>query len=57
MAISEFTRAIGVNPNYTNAYWMRGYSYEKLSQYYTAITDYTKAVLTAEPVPELVGLT
>ena len=44
MAISEFTKAIGVNPNYTNAYWMRGYSYEKLGQEQNVITDYTKAI-------------
>jgi len=44
MAISEFTNAIGVNPNYTYAYWMRGYSYAELGQDQNAINDYNNAI-------------
>jgi uncharacterized repeat protein (TIGR02543 family) len=44
LAIGEYTRAIGVNPNYTKAYWRRGYSYSKLDQNQNAITDYTKVI-------------
>jgi tetratricopeptide (TPR) repeat protein len=44
MAVGEYTRAIGVNPNYTDAYFKRGYSYEKLDQDQNAISDYNKAI-------------
>jgi hypothetical protein len=44
MAVGEYTRAIGVNPNYTDAYFKRGYSYEKLDQDQNAISDYDKAI-------------
>ena len=44
MAIGEYTRAIGVNPNYTNAYFKRGYSYGELDQHQNAINDYTKVI-------------
>ena len=44
MAVGEFTNAIQVNPNYSNAYWYRGLSYVNLGQYQTAINDYTKAI-------------
>jgi lipoprotein NlpI len=44
MAVGEFTNAIQVNPNYTNAYWYRGVAYKKLEQYQNATDDYTKAI-------------
>ena len=44
MAIGEYTKAIGVNPNYKNAYFFRGYSYEKIDQDQNAINDYNKAI-------------
>jgi tetratricopeptide (TPR) repeat protein len=44
MAVEEFTNAIQAKPNYSNTYWYRGNSYEKLGQDQNAINDYTKAI-------------
>jgi tetratricopeptide (TPR) repeat protein len=43
-AISDFTIAIELNPNYTNAYYNRGLSKAKLEDYKAAIVDYNKAI-------------
>ena len=43
-AISDFTIAIELNPNYAMAYNNRGYSKSILEDYNGAIADYTKAI-------------
>ena len=45
MAISEYTKAIGMNPDYyTDAYWSRGRAYIEIGQFLLALTDFTKAI-------------
>ena len=44
LALDEFTTAIRLNPNYTYAYWYRGYAYYELGQYQRAIEDFDKAI-------------
>jgi tetratricopeptide (TPR) repeat protein len=39
-ALEEFTKAIGVNPNYVEAYFARGYTYSKLKDKESAKADY-----------------
>ncbi|MCE3226950.1 MAG: Tetratricopeptide 1 repeat-containing protein [Bacteroidetes bacterium] len=39
-ALDYFTRAIGVNPNYVEAYFARGYTYTKLKDKVAAKADY-----------------
>ena len=43
-AISDFTKAIEINPNYTSAYYNRGLGYASLKDYTEAISDFTKAI-------------
>ena len=43
-AISDFTKAIEIDPNYAKAYYNRGWNKAKLKDYYGAISDYTKAI-------------
>ena len=43
-AISDFTKAIEIDPNYKEAYYNRGWNKYKLNDYYGAISDYTKAI-------------
>ncbi|HEY6626494.1 MAG TPA: tetratricopeptide repeat protein [Ignavibacteriaceae bacterium] len=43
-AISEYVKAIEVNPNYEVAYNNRGMSYYNQGEYERAISDYTKAI-------------
>jgi len=43
-AISDFTRAIELNPRYANAYYNRGIAYDDKGQYDRAISDYTRAI-------------
>lgn len=43
-AISEFTRAIEINPNDADAYNDRGFTYYKQGNFPQAISDYTKAI-------------
>ncbi len=45
-AISDYTKAIEINPNYTDAYYNRGNTYEKQGNLTQAISDYTKAIET-----------
>ena len=45
-AISDYTKAIEINPNYTEAYYNRGNTYEKQGNLTQAISDYTKAIET-----------
>ena len=43
-AISDFTKAIEIDPRYAEAYNNRGIAYGKKGQYDRAISDYTKAL-------------
>ena len=43
-AISDYTKAIEIDPNDLDAYINRGISKRKLKDYYGAISDYTKAI-------------
>jgi hypothetical protein len=44
MDVREITNAIQVNPNYSNAFWYEGSSYNELGQYQNAIHDYGKTI-------------
>jgi tetratricopeptide (TPR) repeat protein len=44
MAIGEYTRAIGRDSQFRNAYFYRAYSYSELGQDQNAIEDYTTAI-------------
>jgi tetratricopeptide (TPR) repeat protein len=44
-AISQFTSAIGLNPNYNEAYYMRGVSYEMISEFQKAADDFNRAIV------------
>ena len=54
-AISDYTKAIEINPNYSIAYFNRGCVKSKLKDYYGAISDYNKAIETAEAIANIVG--
>ena len=43
-AISDYTKAIEINPNYVDAYFNRGISKAELKDYSGAISDYNKAI-------------
>ena len=43
-AISDYTRAIEIKPNYPEAYLNRGLSKARLEDYKAAIVDYNKAI-------------
>ena len=43
-AISDYTKAIEIDPNDSQAYYNRGWNKGKLKDYYGAISDYTKAI-------------
>ncbi len=43
-AISDFTKAIEINPQHADAYYNRGNAKHKLEDYDGAISDYTKAI-------------
>ena len=43
-AISDYTKAIEINPQYESAYYNRGNAKEDLEDYYGAISDYEKAI-------------
>ena len=43
-AISDYTKAIDIDPNYSIAYFNRGFVKSKLKDYYGAISDYNKAI-------------
>jgi len=45
-AISDYTKAIEINPIFTEAYYNRGNTYEKQGNLTQAISDYTKAIET-----------
>lgn len=42
--ISDFTKAIEINPNYAKAYYNRGVIYKYLEEYLKAIADFTKYI-------------
>ena len=43
-AISDFDRAIEIQPKYAKAYFIRGLTYSKKGQYEKAISDFNKAI-------------
>ncbi len=43
-AISDYTKALEINPRYALAYYNRGIAYKNKAQYDQAISDYTKAL-------------
>ena len=43
-AISEYNKAIEINPNYDSAYANRGATKMNLKNYYGALSDYNKAI-------------
>jgi len=43
-AIKFYTKAIEIEPKYTNCYYNRGFSYAKLNDHMNAITDYRKFI-------------
>lgn len=43
-AISEFTRVIQMNPNYSGAYYWRGNAYHRTGKLQQAVSDYLKAM-------------
>ena len=43
-AISDFNKAIDVNPEFVVAYLNRGFSYSRMGEFDKAIADYTKAI-------------
>ena len=44
LAIEEFTRALGINPNWGDLFYNRGSAYSKMRQYDLAIADYNRAL-------------
>ena len=43
-AIAEFSQTIELDPQYTEAYYIRGLSYANLGQYERAIQNYDNAI-------------
>jgi tetratricopeptide (TPR) repeat protein len=43
-AISDYSEAIRVNPNYANAYCGRGIAYYEVKNYDKAVSDYSEAI-------------
>ena len=43
-AISDYTKALKINPKFAEAYYYRGRTYGEKGQYGRAISDYTKAI-------------
>ena len=44
-AITQFTSAVGINPNYKEAYYMRGLSYIQMKEFEKAVDDFNRAVV------------
>jgi tetratricopeptide (TPR) repeat protein len=44
LALSDYSKAIEINPNYANAYNNRGNLYSELQKYDLALSDYSKAI-------------
>jgi len=44
LAISDFTKAIEMNPRFANAYYYRGLAYLRKREYDQVISDYTEAI-------------
>jgi Flp pilus assembly protein TadD len=44
MAIADFTKAIKLNPNYTEAYYNRAVAANKIGEYQKAIADHQQAI-------------
>jgi len=51
-AIADFTKAIEINPTYTNAYINRGFMYNKQGDFNLAILDYSRAIEINPRLPE-----
>src|SRR4030042_768531 len=43
-ALSDYNKALEINPNYAEAYYNRGTTYGKKGQYDNAISDFNKAL-------------
>jgi tetratricopeptide (TPR) repeat protein len=43
-AISDFNRALEINPRFADAYYNRGYAYGSKGQYDEAIADYSRVI-------------
>ena len=43
-AISDYTKALEIDPNDAEVYYNRGWNKSQLKDYYGAISDYTKAI-------------
>jgi tetratricopeptide (TPR) repeat protein len=43
-AMSDYNKALEINPRYAKAYYNRGFLYRKMGEYDKAISDYTKAI-------------
>jgi tetratricopeptide (TPR) repeat protein len=43
-SISDFTKAIELKPNYSDAYYNRGIAYKNMREYFKAISDLTKYI-------------
>ena len=43
-AISDYTKAIEINPQDESAYYNRGWNKDEIGDYYGAISDYSKAI-------------
>ncbi len=44
LALSDYSKAIDINPNYADAYNNRGNLYSDLQKYELALSDYSKAI-------------
>ena len=44
LAISDYTKAIEINPRWAEVYYFRGGAYNEIGQNVSAISDYTKAI-------------
>ncbi|MFN7247200.1 MAG: trypsin-like peptidase domain-containing protein, partial [Microcystis sp.] len=44
LALSDYNKAIDINPNYAEAYYNRGILYKNLQKYDLALSDYSKAI-------------
>jgi tetratricopeptide (TPR) repeat protein len=43
-AISDYTKAIELNPKHADIYYSRGLAHNKMGQYDKAISDFTEAI-------------
>ena len=53
ITIADFSKAIELNPDFANAYNLRGNSKAKLKDYYEAITDFKSVSVIGLAVPSV----